>query len=209
MLDVPVYNTEGEKIDTLKVDEEVFGGSVNVDLLKQAVVTYHANRRQGTAANRNRALVAGTTAKAYRQKGTGRARRGDLKTNILRGGGVAFRKAPRSFRKRFPKKMRHRALQSAILAKILTSDLMVIDGLTMDEPGTKQMAGILKNLKLDRSCLLALAERDRNIYLSSRNLPDLTVCVTADLNAFDVATRQKMLVTSEAMKALTSRESAT
>jgi len=206
MLDVAVYNTEGEQIGTLQVDEEAFGGSVNVDLIKQAVVTYHANRRQGTAANKNRSMVSGTTAKAFRQKGTGRARRGDMKTNLLRGGGVAFRKEPRSFRKRFPRKMRRRALRSAILAKMLASDLMVVDGLSMDEPGTKRMAGVLKNLGIHRSCLLALAKQDRNIYLSSRNLPDLTVRVMADLNAFDVATRQKMLVTSEAMEALTGGE---
>jgi len=83
---------------------------------------------------------------------------------------------------------------------------MVVEGLAMDEPKTQQMAGILKNLKVNRSCLLALAERDRNIYLSSRNLPDLTVRIAAELNAFDVATRQRMLVTREAMKALTRRE---
>jgi len=207
MLDVPVYNTDGKQIDTLQVDEKLLGGSVNVDLVKQAVVTYHANLRQGTAANRNRALIARTTAKAFRQKGTGRARRGDMKTNLLRGGGVAFNKATRDFRKKLPKKMRRRALQSAVLAKILASDLMVLDGLAMTEPRTRALAGILKNLQIHRSCLLAIAERDSNIYLSSRNLPDLSVRVAGDLNAFDVATRQKMLVTSEAMKALTGRES--
>ena len=207
MLDVPVYNTDGKQIDTLQVDEKLLGGSVNVDLVKQAVVTYHANLRQGTAANRNRALIARTTAKAFRQKGTGRARRGDMKTNLLRGGGVAFNKATRDFRKKLPKKMRRRALQSAVLAKILASDLMVLDGLAMTEPRTRALAGILRNLQIHRSCLLAIAERDSNIYLSSRNLPDLSVRVAGDLNAFDVATRQKMLVTSEAMKALTGRES--
>lgn len=202
MLDVPVYNTEGEQIDTLQVDERLFGGTVNVDLLKQAVVAYHANRRQGTVANRGRAMIAGTTAKAFRQKGTGRARRGNMKTNLLRGGGVTFHKTPRSFRKKLPRKMRRRALQSAILAKMLASDLMVVDGLAVDAPKTRVMADLLKNLKINRSCLLALAERDANVYLSSRNLADLTVRITGELNASDVAVRQKMLVTSEAMKAL-------
>ncbi|HUS92115.1 MAG TPA: 50S ribosomal protein L4 [Phycisphaerae bacterium] len=208
MLDVPVYNTQGEQIDTLKVDEGLFGGTVNADLLKQAVVTYHANRRQGTAANKSRGLVAGTTAKAFRQKGTGRARRGDLRTPLLRGGGVTFRKDPRSFRKRFPKKMRRRALESALLAKMLSGDLLVVDGLAMDEPKTQRLAEILRNLRINRSCLLALARRDRNIHLSSRNIPDLTVRIAEELNAFDVATRQKMLVTLEAMEALTSPEAA-
>ena len=154
----------------------------------------------------SRGMVEGSTRKAYRQKGTGRARRGDMKTNIMRGGGMAFRKDPRDFGRKLPRKMRRRALQSAILAKMLGNDLMVVEGLKMDAPKTAAMAGVLKNLKINRSCLLALAERDANIHLSSRNLPDLTVRVAAELNAFDVATRQKMLVTREAMQALTQQE---
>lgn len=202
MLEVPVYNTDGEKIETLKVDEEVFGGTVNVALLKQAIVAYHANRRRGTATTKGRSDVEGSTKKLFRQKGTGFARRGARRTNIVRGGGVAFAKKPRDFRKALPKKMRKRALESAILAKILGHDLMVLEGLQMDAPQTRQMAGVLEKLKIHRSCLLTLGERDRNVYLSARNIPDLTVRIAEELNAFDVATRQKMVVTAEAMKAL-------
>jgi len=207
MLEVPIYNTAGEKIDTLKVDESVFGGTVNVSLLKQAIVAYHANRRQGTVATKGRSQVDGSTRKLFRQKGTGNARRGNIRTNVLRGGGVAFAKDPkRSFRKTLPRKMRKAALGSAILAKILGQDLMVVDGLKVKSPKTGDMAAVLKNLKINRSCLLALADRDRNVYLSSRNIADLTVRVASELNAFDVATRQKMLVTAEAMKALAGEE---
>lgn len=206
MLDVPVYNVSGEQIDTLKVDESLFGGKVNVSLVKQAVVTYHANRRQGSAANKTRSEVRGTTRKAFRQKGTGFARRGDRKANILRGGGRAFAKKASDFRKTFPRKMRKAALNSALLAKMLGNDLMVVDGLSAEAPRTSQMAGLLKSLKINRSCLLTLAGRDRNIYLSARNIPDLTVCIAEELNAFDVATRRKMLVTAEAMKAILDRE---
>ncbi len=206
MLEVPIYNTSGEKIDTLKVDEKLFGTHVNVSLLKQAVVAYHANKRQGTAATRSRGMVEGSTRKLFRQKGTGSARRGSIRTNIMRGGGVAFAKGPRDFRKKLPQKMRRAALDSALLAKMLGQDMMVVDGLQISEPKTSQMAEVLKNLKINRSCLLALAERDMNVYLSGRNISDLTVRITEELNAFDVATRQKMLVTSEAMKALLNRE---
>jgi len=206
MLKVAVYNTSGEKIDTLKVDEALFGSTVNVALLKQAVVAYHANRRQGTASTRSRGKVVGSTRKLFRQKGTGNARRGPSRTNVLRGGGVAFAKNRRSFRKPMPRKMRKAALDSAILAKMLGEDLMVVDGLAAEKPRTKQMAELLTNLHIDRSCLLALAGPDRNIYLSSRNIPDLTVRSANELNAFDVATRRKMLVTSEAMKVLLDRE---
>ncbi len=206
MLEIPVYNTDGKRIDALKVDQELFGGRVNVVLLKQAIVIYHGNKRQGTATTRSRGMVVGSTRKLFRQKGTGNARRGNVRTNILRGGGVAFGKKNRDFRKKLPRKMRKAALNSAILAKIIGNDLMVVDGLKIDEPKTKDISRVLKNLKINRSCLLALCEPDRNVYLSSRNIPDLTVRVTADLNAFDVATRQKMLVTTEAMTALMSQE---
>ena len=206
MLEVPVYNTDGKKVDTMTVDERVFGSTVNAPLLKQAIVAYHANKRRGTAATKSRGMVVGSTRKIFRQKGTGRARRGAVRTPMLRGGGHTFAKTPHSFRKTLPRKMRRVALKTAILAKILGEDLMVIDGLSFSAPKTRQMARIVKNLRIDRSCLLALAERDSNVYLSSRNIGDLTVRIAAELNAFDVATRQKMLATTEAMKALIDRE---
>jgi large subunit ribosomal protein L4 len=206
MLEVQVYNGSGEKIDTLQVDEALFGGEVNISLLKQAIVTYHANRRQGTVRTKNRADVEGSTRKLYKQKHTGNARRGNIRTNVMRGGGMAFGKRPRDFRKAFPRNMRKAALNSALLAKMLGNDLMVVDGFKVEAPKTSAIATLLKNLKIDRSCLLTLAQRDRNIYLSSRNLQSVTVCIAEELNAFDVATRQKMLVTREAMTAILARE---
>ncbi len=208
MLEVPVYNITGEKVDTVKVDESLFGSKVNVALLKQAVVAYHSAKRRGTASTKSRGMVDGSTRKLFRQKGTGSARRGSIRANILRGGGVTFAKIPHSFRKKLPRKMRRAALDSAILAKILGQDMMIVDGLKVDEPKTSKMAQLLKNLQVNRSCLLALDDRDQNIYLSSRNIADLTVRVTYELNAFEVVTRQKMLVTSEAMSTLMKRESA-
>ncbi|MFP4054045.1 MAG: 50S ribosomal protein L4 [Phycisphaerae bacterium] len=206
MLEVPVYNTKGEKVDTMQVDEAVFGGEVKPTLLKQALVAYHGNRRQGSAANRSRGMVAGSTRKLFRQKGTGSARRGAIRTHKVRGGGVAFAKVPYKSRRRLPRKMRKAALNTAILAKILAGDFCVLDGLGMDAPKTREMAGILKSLGIDRRCLLALKDRDANVYLSSRNLPDLTVRTADELNAFDVAMRPRMVVTSEAMKALMNQE---
>ncbi len=206
MLEVPIYNTAGEKIDTMKVDEDVFGAEVNVPLVKQAVVMYEANRHQGSASNKGRSDKAGSTRKIFRQKGTGYARRGNIRTNIMRGGGVTFAKSPIRPRKSMPKKMRRAALRSAILAKILGGDLLVIDGMKLDAPKTVEMASIMTNLKINRSCLLTLAEHDSNVYLSSRNLPDITVRTAAELNAYDIAVRQRMLVTTEAMQLLCGRE---
>lgn len=206
MLEVPVYNTDGEKIETLKVDEAIFGGEVNVDLVKQAIVAYHANRRQGSAKTKSRAEVTATTKKMYRQKGTGNARHGAKTVNLLRGGGNTFAKRPRDFGKKLPRKMRKAALASAILAKLLGNDLCVVDGLKLDAPKTGTMSTLMDKLEINRSCLLAMAQRDNNIYLSSRNLADLTVRITAELNAYDVAVRQKMIVTSDAMKVLCGQE---
>jgi large subunit ribosomal protein L4 len=208
MLEVAVYNPSGEKVDTLQVDEQDFGGQVNVDLVKQAVVTYHANRRQGSSATRSRGMVQGSTRKLFRQKGTGNARRGTVRTVVMRGGGVAFAKRQRCFRKRFPQKMRWAALNSALLAKMLGQDLLVLDGLALAAPKTSELARVLKNLQINRTCLLALHGRDANVYLSSRNIADLTVRVTEELNAFDVAIRQKMIVTREGFDALLAARSA-
>ncbi len=205
MLEVSVYNTAGEVIETLQVDEERFGTTVNVDLLKQAIVAYHANKRQGSATTKGRSQVVGSTRKLFRQKGTGRARRGNVRTHVVRGGGVTFAKEPRDFRKGLPRKMRRRALDSAILAKLLGHDLLVVDGLEVTEPKTRLVAELLANLKINRSCLLTIPERNQALWKSARNIPDVTVRTAGELNAFDVATRQKMLVTREAMDMLLSQ----
>jgi large subunit ribosomal protein L4 len=206
MLEVPIYNTDGQKVGAFEVDENRLGGEVNVQLLKQAVVAYHSARRQGTVATKGRAQVAGSTKKLYAQKHTGRARRGNLRTNVMRGGGVGFPKLPRSYRLTLPKQMKKGALDSAILAKIIGNDMMMLDGLKVDAPKTKVLANIMDKLQIKRSCLMAVGARDRNVYLSSRNLQDLTVMPASDLNAFDVATRQKMIVTREAMEAILAQE---
>jgi len=205
MLEVSVYNTAGEVIETLQIDEERFGNTVNVDLLKQAIVAYHANKRQGSATTKGRSQVVGSTRKIFRQKGTGRARRGNIRTHLVRGGGVTFAKQPRDFRKGLPRKMRRRALDSAILAKLLGHDLLVVDGLEITEPKTRLVAELLANLKINRSCLLTIPERNQALWKSARNIPDVTVRTAGELNAFDVATRQKMLVTREAMDMLLSQ----
>ncbi|MBS3821571.1 MAG: 50S ribosomal protein L4, partial [Phycisphaerae bacterium] len=192
MLEVPVYTTDGKQTDTLTIDESVFGGEVNASLVKQAVVAYHANRRQGTVKTKSRGETAFGTKKMYRQKGTGYARRGDRGANILKGGGHAWAKRPGGFSKRMPRKMRKAALRSAILAKIMGGDIKVVEGLACSEPKTSVMADLLEALEINRSCLLSIAARDRNIHLSSRNIRDLTVRTVEELNAFDVATRQRM-----------------
>ncbi len=202
MVQVPVYNITGQQIETIEVDEQHFGGRVNPALLKQAVVAYHTNTHQGSATSKSRARVSGSGRKLFRQKGTGNARRGPIRTNVMRGGGAAFGKVPYRVRHKLSKKMRQRALDSAILAKMLGDDLAVVDGLKLDSPRTKTVVGLLDSLEMRHGCLLALGAPDDVVYRSARNIPRTLVRTVTDLNAYDVAIKQKMLLTREAMDAL-------
>lgn len=206
MIDVSVYNREGQEVERIQVDEEQLGGQVRRALLKQAIVMYHANRRAGTAATKNRGRVEGSTRKIYRQKGTGNARMGTIRTCIRRGGGVAFAKLPRDFSQRMPKKQRRLARDSAILAKLQSGQVVVVDELSFTEPKTREFARILKNLKIDRSCVVAIPQQDRNLYKSARNVPKVDVIVISDLNAGIICKKQKMLFTKDAFLSVVNRQ---
>jgi large subunit ribosomal protein L4 len=205
MIEVAVYNQKGEPAGSLEVDEALLGGEVRTALLKQALDSYHANRHQGTAATRSRGMVAGSTRKIFRQKGTGRARMGTVRQNIRRGGGVAFAKVSRDVGKKLPRKMRTQARNSALLSKLLSEDILVVDQLKYETPKTKTFVDLLGKLGIDRSCLLALAEFDRNVYLSARNVPRVDVCLGDQLNAYELLRHRKLLITKEAMESLLSR----
>ncbi len=205
MIDLAVYNKEGNEIDKLKVDESVLGGSVRYPLLKQAIVMYHANKRVGTAATKGRSDVAGSTIKLYRQKGTGNARVGNIRTGKRVGGGVTFAKTARDFRKRMPKKQRRLARDSAILAKLLSNNVMVVDELNFEKPKTKDFLNILNNLKIQRSCLVTVSDYDGNIYKSAQNIPKVSVLPIAELNAGDICSYYKMLFTKDALMSFLNR----
>ena len=202
MIDVPVYNIEGEQVDTMRVDPEALGGTPNRALLKQAVVMYQANRRQGSATTRSRGMVQGSTVKIYRQKGTGRARAGAARTPLRRGGGVTFAKRPKSWRQALPKKARRAARQSALLAKLLDDQVLVLNELKLAAPKTREMARILSVLRVERGCTLAIRDDDGNVLKSARNIPKVDVRDVGDLNAYDILLRRKLLVTREAMTTL-------
>ncbi|MBC8469878.1 MAG: 50S ribosomal protein L4 [Planctomycetes bacterium] len=206
MIKLAVYNTDGQEVESLKVDEAVLGGSVRYSLLKQAVVMYHANKRVGTAATKSRSMVAGSDRKLFRQKGTGNARVGNIRTGKRKGGGVTFAKTPRDFSKSMPKKQRRLAMNSAILAKLLRSDVVVVDGLNFDKPKTKDFAGILGNLKIDRSCLVTVSSENVNLYKSANNIPKVDVMPVSELNAGDICRHRKMLFTKEAFLDVLNRE---
>jgi large subunit ribosomal protein L4 len=206
MINLAVYNKEGKEIETVKVDEDVLGGEVRYPLLKQAIVMYHANKRVGTAATKGRGEVSGSTKKLFRQKGTGNARVGNARTGKRVGGGVTFAKKVRNFGKDMPKKQRKMATNSALLAKIKSENMIVIDQLSFDAPKTKDFATILKNLKIDRSCLVTTKEQDQNIYKSARNIFKVDVMPVSQLNAGDICNHMKMLVTKDALMSVLGSE---
>ena len=205
MIKVTVYNREGQEVESLKVDESVFGGTVRYSLLKQAIVMYHANKRVGTAATKSRSMVSGSTIKLFRQKGTGRARVGNARTGKRVGGGVTFAKVARDFSQRMPKKQRVLAKDSAILAKLLSKDVVVIDELKFEKPRTSVFAELLGNLKIDRSCLVTTDSEDVNVYKSARNIPKVDVMAVTQLNAGDIFRHRKMLFTKDAFMSLLNR----
>ena len=206
MIDVAVYNQEGKEVDSFQVDEDVFGGVVRYPLLKQAIVMYQANKRVGTAATKSRGMVRGSTRKLFRQKGTGNARVGNSRTGKRVGGGVTFAKVNRDFGKKMPVKQRRLARDSAILAKLQSGGVVVVDELKFEAPRTKDFSKILGNLKIDRSCLVTVNERDENLYKSARNIPKVSVQLVSDLNAGDICNRQKVLFTRDAFLSLLNRD---
>ncbi|UCG47179.1 MAG: 50S ribosomal protein L4 [Phycisphaerales bacterium] len=206
MIDLVVYNTDGQEVESLKVDESLLGGSVRYPLLKQAIVMYQANKRAGTAATKGRSVVAGSGRKLFRQKGTGNARIGNVRTGKRVGGGMIFAKGARSFRNGMPRKQKKLARDSAVLAKLLSNNLVVVDGLSFEKPRTRDFARILSNLKIERSCLVTVGGEDANVYMSARNIPKVSVMPVAQLNAGDILGSRKLLITKDAFLWLLNRE---
>lgn len=195
MIEVPVFNQDGQKIDAIQVDENKLGGEVRQSLLKQAVVMYHANQRQGTSKTKGRGEVEGSTRKLFRQKGTGNARQGAIRQPVRVGGGHAKQKRPKEWRQYMPKKARRLARNNAILAKIQSQDIRIIDSLSLSEPKTKLMAKVFKALGIDRSCLLALPDRDALVERSARNIDRATLTTVEQLNAWDILKNRTLLTT--------------
>jgi large subunit ribosomal protein L4 len=200
MIEVPVFNQAGEKVSTLKVDPEKLGGEVRKNLLKQALVMYHANQRQGTVRTQARGEVEGSTRKMFRQKGTGNARTGGIRNPIKKGGGHAKQKRPKDWRQAMPKKARRLARNSAILSKIQSNDIRVLEEIAIDQPKTKLMAGVFKALGIDRSVLFALSDRNENIERSARNIDRTTLTTVDQLNAWDILKNRTLLVTRSGME---------
>ena len=201
MIEIPIYNQAGQEIEKFQVDEQKLGGGkVNEALLKQALVMYHANQRQGTVRTLARGEVEGSTRKIYRQKGTGNARMGTIRQPVRKGGGHAKQKRPKDWRLAMPKKARQLARAHAILSKIQSNEIRVVDDIKLDQPKTKLVAQMFKALGIDRSCLLALPDHDETIERCSRNIDRTTLTTVAQLNAWDILRNRVLLTTKSGLQ---------
>jgi len=198
MLEVPVYDREGKKLSPIEVDESRLGGTLHRGLLRQALIMYHANLRQGTQAAKSKSEKAGSGRKVYRQKHTGRARIGMIRSPHRRGGGRAFGIDPRDWSYGINRKALRLALKVSILGKVRDGEILVIDEIVFPKPRTSEMATLLRNLGVEDSCLVVLDGYDKNVLLSCRNIPRVEVRRASDLNAYDVLRFHRLLLTRKA-----------
>jgi large subunit ribosomal protein L4 len=209
MLTLNVYNRQGDAVGTVEVDPAEFGGTVNKQLLHDVVLMHLANQRAGTHSTLRRGEVAGSTKKLFRQKGTGNARSGPRRTNKRRGGGTAKGPKPRDYEYHLPKKAVRAATRMAILSKFQDNETLILDELSLSEVKTKQVAGLIKALKLQGiTCLVGTKDYDTNLYLSSRNIPEVEVLPASQFNAYTVLRQKRLLLTRAALDELRQSASA-
>lgn len=198
-----IFNTRGECIGEIELNDAVFGADVNEGLLHEAVRMYLANKRQGTASTRTRSEVRGGGRKPWRQKGTGRARQGSIRSPLWVGGGKVFGPKPRDYSYSMPRKAKKAALKSALSARAGGDDLIVLEELVIDEPKTRKLREVIENLNLgETSALIVTAERVENIERSARNIPRVTYVPADMLNAYDVMSHDKLVITRDALERL-------
>jgi large subunit ribosomal protein L4 len=195
-----VHDATGKEIETIDVDDAVFGIEPNKPVVHQALVTAQANKRAGTATTKTRGEVSYSTKKIRAQKGTGRSRQGSIGAPQHRHGGIVFGPRPRSYEKDFPKKMRRLAIRSVLSAKAADGSLRVVDSLAVDKPSTKAMKSVLAALGFERSVLVVTGAPDDNAKASARNLPKVSTLPAAYLNVGDMLGSQGLLMTVEAVR---------
>jgi large subunit ribosomal protein L4 len=208
MAELPLFSKDGKSTGTVTVDENLFGDKVRKRLLHQVVVIHEANQREGNAHTKTRGEVEGSTKKMWPQKHTGMARMGTKRSPIWVKGGIVFGPRTREYRLGITDSMKHAALNSAILGKIKDQEVSVIEGVDFDKPKTKEMAKIMKAIGFKRTVLLAIPKHNDKVWLSARNLQDLSVRPVGELNAYDVVKHKDILLTRGALDALVSARAA-
>jgi large subunit ribosomal protein L4 len=199
---VSVKNADGQKVAELELRDDIFGIEPNETVMHQALVRQQANARLGTHSTKTRGEVRGTTAKWYRQKGTGRARHGDRKAPIFVGGGQAHKPKPRDYSQKMPRKMRRLALRSALSAKAAAEQIIVLDALTFGEPKTANMVQLLKNLEVTGSAVVLVPERNENVEKSANNLQDVKILRANYLNIRDLLGHNYVIIPRESVEVI-------
>lgn len=201
MATVQVYNMDGKPVEELQLNDAVFGVEVNENVMHQAVLLHLANARQGTQSTKTRAEVRGGGAKPWRQKGTGRARQGSIRAPQWTGGGVVFAPKPRDYSFKLNKKAKRLALKSALTSKVNDEKMKVVDSLALDEIKTKKMVEVLDNLEVSKA-LIVLKDKDENITLSARNIPNIKTAYVNTINVYDLLKYDTFIVTKDAVAAI-------
>lgn len=199
---IPLYDLEGKEVEKFNLDPEVFDGEINLDLIYHMKLMYEANLRQGNASTKTRGNVSGGGKKPWKQKGTGRARAGSIRSPIWRGGGTTFGPLPHSYYYRLPRKMLRSALKSCLNIKFRDNDLMVLKDVVISEPKTKLFAKMLKKLKLTAKTLLIVKDIDAKVAMASRNIDNLTIKDAREVNALDMLNNSKLALTKDALSEL-------
>ncbi|WP_317366614.1 50S ribosomal protein L4 [uncultured Tyzzerella sp.] len=195
---VKVLNMSGSEVGSVELNENIFGVEVNEHVMHQAVVQYLANQRQGTKSAKTRAEVRGGGRKPWRQKGTGRARQGSIRSPQWTGGGVVFAPKPRDFSFKLNKKVKRLALKSALTTKVNNEKFVVVDELKLNEIKTKEMKKVLDNLNVNKG-LVVLEENNKNVLLSARNIPNVKTAGVNTINVYDILKYESFVVTKEAL----------
>jgi len=212
MFTLPVYDSEGKEVDTIKLNAEVFDGSQNLDCLHQAILGYQANQRKGLAATKTRGEVSGGGKKPWKQKGTGRARVGSTRSPLWRHGGVTFGPHPRDFSYEIPQKIKALALKTSLNTRLKENNFLVLDEFKVEAPKTKLAVKILTNLKLfsakikkEKKVLFLTHKLDADLKKALKNISFLTVDLAKDCHAYEVMNNQKLLITKAGLNDLTER----
>ena len=199
-MQVPVYSLNGEVVDQIELSQAIFDLPFNEAVVHQAMTRQLANKRQGTASTKTRGEVIGSTRKLYPQKHTGRARRGNIKSPLLRGGGVVFGPKPRIYRQLMPKKMRRLALKCLLSAKVREGNIKLVQELNFKEPKTKDMLDVLSSLGIDSSTLVLTAQSTPNVVRAAANLPKVKVLISPLINVLDLLSYEMLVATVPAIR---------
>jgi large subunit ribosomal protein L4 len=201
---VDVINCSGEKVSEIDLNESIYNVPVKASVLHEVVKMQLAGKRAGTASAKARSEIRGSGKKLFRQKGTGRARRGDIKSPLLRGGGVTFGPIPRSYAYKVPKKVKQQALRMALSSKLQENGIMVLDEFKLDQIKTKDFLGVTENLKV-KNALIVTEQKNENLELSSRNVPEVKVMRSEGLNVYDILKYKTLVLLEASVKAIEGR----